>query len=171
MNQNEEKIFVCNLDDTNLFNCILNEVGEKDLDIISQDLPVKHDETIINCVSASLVVCLRNLKDKLETLEVQVKLSKYENGNWIINHINVIVSEDVSDDLINSRINQCLKFIKRGCATDESINFSIIKSESKENLNNYEIKLLELNKWLDNLRDDKKKKERLFTLFKNIKSD
>jgi len=168
MSQNEEKTFVCNLEDTDLFNCILNEVGEKDIESISQDLPITLDETIINCINASLVICLRNLKDKLETLEVQVKLSKYESGKWIIKNINIIVSKDVNDDLINSRINQCLKFVKKGCATDDSINFSIVKTESKEDLKHYKIKLLELNKWLDDIRDDKVKREKLFTLFKSF---
>ncbi|MFX1313165.1 MAG: hypothetical protein ACFFHD_11215 [Promethearchaeota archaeon] len=169
MNKHEEKTFKCNLDDSNLFNCILNEVGGKDLDVILEDLPVIMDETIINCINASLIVCLRNVKKELGSLNVQVKLLRVKDRNWIISQINIIVSDNINDDILTSRINQCLKFLKRGCASDESIKFSIIKSESKEDLSYYKVKLLELNEWLANIREDNIKKENLFSLFKNIK--
>ena len=171
MSENEEKIFKCNLNDTNLFNCILNEVGEGDLNSISIDSPKIMDETIINCINASLIVCLRNIKEELELPRIQVKTLKTKSGNWIINQINVIVNEQINDELIYSRINQCLKFVNKGCNNDDSIKFSIIKSEDKEDLKNYKIKLLELNQWLKNIRDDKSKKEKLFTLFRDIESN
>ncbi len=171
MSENEERTFECNLNDTNLFNCILNEVGESDLNGLSKNSPIIMDETIINCINASLVVCLRNEKEELEFPELKIQTSKTENGKWMINEINVIASEQINEDLIYSRINQCLKFVKKGCDIDDSIKFSIIKSNEREDLKNYKIELLELNKWLNNIRDDKSKKEKLFTLFKDIESN
>ena len=171
MSKNEEMTFECNLNDTNLFNCILNEVGERDLNGLSKNSQIIMDETIINCINASLVVCLRNEKEELAFPEVKVQTSKTENGKWIINEINVIVNEQINENLIYSRISQCLKFVKKGCDIDDSIKFSIIKSKEREDLKNYKIELLELNKWLNNIRDDKSKKEKLFTLFKDIGSN
>lgn len=170
MSENEERAFECNLNDTNLFNCILNEVGESDFNGLSKNSQIM-DEAMINCINASLIVCLRNKKEELEFPEVKVQTSKTENGKWIINEINVIASEQINENLIYSRINQCLKFVKKGCDIDDSIKFSVIKSKEREDLKNYKIELLELNKWLNNIRDDKSKKEKLFTLFKNIESN
>jgi len=171
MSKNEERTFECNLNDTNLFNCILNEVGEDTLNGLSKNSQIIMDETIINCINASLVVCLRNEKEELEFPEVKVKTSKTENGKWFIHEINVIVKEQINEDLIYSRINQCLKFVKKGCDIDDSIKFSLIISKEREDLKKYKIELIELNKWLNNIRDDKSKKEKLFNLFKNIESN
>jgi len=171
MSENEERTFDCNLNDTNLFNCILNEVGENNLNGLSENSQISMDETMINCINASLAVCLRNKKEELEFPEVKVKTYKTESGKWMIKEINVITNEQLNEDLIYSRINQCLKFVKKGCDVDDSIEFSIIKLKEREDLKKYKIELIKLNKWLNNIRDDKSKKEKLFTLFRDIESN
>ena len=171
MSENDEKIFECNLNDTNLFNCILNEVGEKDLNLLSDSAPSLPDKTYINCINASLVNCLKNNKEELEFPQVQLQIIKDESEEWLINQINIIVDTQFDDDLITERINQCLKFVKKACTIDESIQLSIIYTEIKDNLKYYKIKLNEINQLLQEVKNDNSKKEELFSLFKKIASN
>jgi len=171
MDKDEIRIFNCDLNDSNIFDCILDEVGEKDLNTLSTNASIVHDKSYINCINASLVTCLRNSRKELDFPRVQLQITKNESGDWLIKQINIIVDKQFDDDLIFVRINQCLKFLKKGCNIDDSIQLSVIHSEIKEDLKYYKVKLLEANRLLQELRDDKSKKEKLFSLFKNMASN
>ncbi|MFX0023828.1 MAG: hypothetical protein ACFE9S_15995 [Candidatus Hermodarchaeota archaeon] len=171
MNENEVNVFQCDLNDSNLFNCILEEVGEKDIDTLTTSTPSLSNKTFINCLNASLVNCLRNYKQELDFPQVQLKTIKNEEGEWLIKEINIIGDKQFNDDLINQRINQCLKFVRRACNLDDSIQLSIIESEIKEELKYYKIQLTKINDLLEDIRDDKSKKEKLFALFNNMAFD
>lgn len=170
MDKSEKKIFECDLNDNNLFNCILEEVGEEDVKTISTSTPLVQDKTFLNCLNASLVNCLRNNKEVLDFPHVQLQIVKNENDDWLINQINIIVDKQFNDDLIYERINQCLKFVNRACKINDSIQFSIIQSEFKEDLKYYKVKLTEIDQLFKQIRDDKSKKEKLFSIFRNIAS-
>ena len=171
MNEDESKTFNCDLNDSNLFNCILDEVGEKDLDSLSTTVSISQDKTYINCMNASLVTCLRNNRKELDFPQVQLKISKDENGDWVIKQINLIVDKQFNDALIFERINQCLKFVKKGCNLDSSIQLSVIQPEIREDLKYFKIKLTEVSQLLQEIRDEKSKKENLFSIFKDISSN
>ncbi len=171
MDEDELNVFECDLNDTNLFNCILEEVGEADIDTLSTATPKIPDKTLINCLNASLVNCLRNNREELDFPHVQLKTIKNESGDWLIKQINIIVDKYFDDDLISERINQCLKFVRRACIIDDSIQLSIVQSEIKEDLKYYKVKLTEINQLLENVRDDKSKKDKLFSLFRDIASN
>lgn len=169
--QEEEKTFSCDLNDKNLFNCILEEVGEAELNSLSISVPIIHDKTYVNCLNASLVTCLRNNREELDFPEVQLQIKKLESGDWIIKQINIIVNRLFDDNLIYERINQCLKFVKKSCDIDDSIQLSVIHSEIKEDLKYYKVELRKINQLLQEVRDDKLKKEKLFSIFTNIASN
>lgn len=171
LNENKIKIFNCDLNDTNLFNCILNEVGEKDLDSLSSSAPMIQDRTYINCINASLVNCLRNNKEELDFPQVKLQIIKNENEDWLINQINIIVDKQIDDNLLNEKVNQCIKFVKKACRIDESIQLSMIHSEIKEDLKYYKFQLNEVNQLLKAIRDNKSKEDKLFSLFKKISSN
>lgn len=171
MDDSEIRVFDCDLNDTNLFNCILNEVGEEDLNTLSTDVPIIHDKSYINCINASLVTCLRKNREELDFPRIQLQITKNEIGDWLIKQININVEKKFDDDLIFERINQCLKFLKKGCNIDDSIQLSVIHSEIKEDLKYYKVKLLETNRLLQEIRDDKSKKENLFSLFRKVASN
>ncbi|MFW9876922.1 MAG: hypothetical protein ACFFG0_27830, partial [Candidatus Thorarchaeota archaeon] len=153
------------------FNCILDELGEKDLNSLSTTASLIQDKTYLNCINASLVTCLRNNRDQLEFSQVQLKIKKNEEGNWLIKQINIIVDRQFDDGLLFEKINQCLKFVKKGCNFDNSIQLSVIQSEIKEDLKYFKVKLKEVNQLLQEIRDDKSKKENLFSIFKNVNSN
>ncbi|UCD02022.1 MAG: hypothetical protein JSV23_03085 [Promethearchaeota archaeon] len=171
MNEKETRIFNCDLNETNLFNCILEEVGEKDLNTLSTTAPLLHDKSYINCINASLVTCLRNNREELDFHQIQLQIIRNEIGDWLINQINIIVDKQIDDDLISKRINQCLKFVKRGCRIDDSIEISIIHSEIKQDLKYFEVELTEIDHLLQQIRDDKLKKEKLFSIFRYMDSN
>ncbi|MFX0038020.1 MAG: hypothetical protein ACFFCY_09475 [Promethearchaeota archaeon] len=171
MNENELNVFECDLNDTNLFNCILEEVGEVDIDTLSATNLILSDKTFINCLNASLVNCLRNNREELEFSHVQIKTIKNETGGSLIKQINIIVDKQFKDDLIYSRINQCLKFVRNACNIDDSIQLSIVQSEIKEDLKYYKVELTKINELLKNVRDDKLKKEKLFSIFRDMASN
>ncbi|MFX0002017.1 MAG: hypothetical protein ACFE9C_01120 [Candidatus Hodarchaeota archaeon] len=171
MNENELNVFECNLNDTNLFNCILEEVGELDIDTLSVTTSILSDKTFINCLNASLVNCLRNNRKELEFPHVQIQTIKNETGGLLIKKINIIVDKQLKDELIYSRINQCLKFVRNACKIDDSVQLSIIQSEIKEDLKYYQVELTKINELLKNVRDNKVKKEKLFSIFKNMASN
>ncbi|UCC19416.1 MAG: hypothetical protein JSV62_15140 [Promethearchaeota archaeon] len=171
MNEDEIKIFNCDLNDTNLFNCILDEVGENDLNSLSTTTSTVYDKTYINCINASLVTCLRNNRDSLEFPQVQLQITKNHRGEMLINQINIIVDKRFDDDLIFERINQCLRFVKKGCSLDDSVQLSIIQPEIKNDLKYFKVKLTEVSQLLQEIRDDKSKKENLFSIFKEISSN
>jgi len=171
MNQNEIKTLNCDLNDTNLFNCILEEVGEEDVNNLSTSTQHIQDKTFINCLNASLVNCLRINREELDFPKVQLQLIKIEGENWLIKQINIIVDTQFDDELIYERINQCLKFVKKACKTDETIQLSIIKSEVKESLKYYKVQLTKINQLLEQVRENKSKKERLFSLFRDMASN
>jgi len=170
LNENETKIFNCDLNDTNLFSCILEELNEEDLNLLSTNAPIVHDKTFINCLNATLVNCLRNNKEELEFPQVQLHIIKNGSNDWVIDQINIIVNNLFDDAIIYQKVNQCLKFVKSACKIDESIQLSIIQSEIKEELKFYKIKLTEIDQLLHELKDDKSKQEKLFSLFKNMNS-
>jgi len=171
MNEDEIKTFNCDLNDRNLFNCILDEVGDKDLNSLSTESSIVQDKTFINCINASLVTCLRNNREELDFPQVQLKIVKNEGGDWLINEINIIVDRQFDDDLIFARINQCLKFVKKSCNLDKNIKLSVIQPEIREDLKYFKVKLTEVNQLLQEIRDDKSKKENLFSIFKDISSN
>lgn len=171
MHESEIRIFDCDLNDTNLFNCILNEVGEKDLNTLSTNASIMHDKSFINCINASLVTCLRNNREELDLPHIKLQISKNESGEWLIKQINIIVPKQFDENLITERINQCLKFLKKGCNVDDSIQLSVIHSEIKEDLKYYKVKLTEVNRLLQEIRDDKSKKTKLFSLFRKLASN
>jgi hypothetical protein len=171
MYENETKTFNCDLNKTNLFSCILDEVGEKDINTLSTTAPVIHDKTYINCINASLVTCLRNNRKELDFPQIQLQIIRSEGGDWLIKQINIIVDKQIDDDLIYERINQCLKFVKKGCSIDDSIRLSIIHSETKQDLKYYKVKLTEMEHLLQQVRDDKSKKEKLFSIFRDMASN
>jgi len=171
MNENDLSIFECNLNDSNLFNCILEEVGEANIDKIPIDAPKIPDKTFINCLNALLVNCLRNNRRELDFPRIQLKTVKNKNGDLLIKQINIIVDKQFDDFLIYQRINQCLRFVRKACIIDDSIQLSTIQSEIKEDLKHYNVELIKINQLLKNVRDDKLKKERLFSLFKSMSSD
>ncbi|MFX1303655.1 MAG: hypothetical protein ACFFBV_03840 [Promethearchaeota archaeon] len=170
MDESEIRVFECDLNESNLFSCILNELDEKDLNTLSTDVSIIHDKSYINCINASLVTCLRNNREELDFPRVELQITRNESGDWIIKQINIVVEKQFDDDLIFERINQCLKFLKKGCNIDDSIQLSVIHSEIKEDLKYYKIKLLETNRLLQEIRDDKSKKENLFSIFRKIAS-
>jgi hypothetical protein len=167
MDENTVKVFDCDLNDNNLFSCILEEVGETDINVISATSRIP-DKTFINCLNASLVNCLRNNRKELDFPSVQLQTIKKESGDWLIKQISISVNKKFDDDLIYQKINQCLKFVKRACKLDDSIQFSFIQPEIKENLKHYKVQLAEINQLLENIRDDESKKVKLFSLFRNI---
>lgn len=171
MKENEIRIFNCDLNDTNLFNCILDELGEKDLNSLSITASKVQDKTYFNCINASLVTCLRKNREELDFPQVQLQTIRSESGYWLVKQINIIVDRQIDDALVYERINQCLKFVKRGCSIDDSIQLSVIHSEVKEDLKHYKVKLLEINQILEEIKDDKTKKEKLFSLFRNQASN
>lgn len=171
MDENEVRVFDCDLNDTNLFNCILEEVGEKDLNTLSTTAPIAHDKTYINCINASLVTCLRNNREELDFPQVQLHIIKNESGDWLVKQINIIVDKQFDDNLIYERINQCLKFVKKGCKIHDSIQLSVIHSEIKQDLKYYKVELTEINQLIQQVRDDKSKKEKLFSIFRDMVSN
>ncbi len=171
MDENEIRIFNCDLNDTNLFNCILEELGEKDLNSLSIAAPIVHNKTYFNCINASLVTCLRKNREELDFHQVQLQIIRSESGDWLIKQINIIVDKQIADDLVYERINQCLKFVKKGCSIDDSIQLSLVHSEVKEDLKQYKVKLLEINQFIEEIKDDKRKKEKLFSLFRDMVSN
>ncbi len=171
MEENKLKVFECDLNDSNLFNCILEEVGEDDIDTLVTTSTTLSNKTFINCLNASLVNCLRNNREELDFPRIQLKTIKNENEELLIKEINILVNKQFNDDLINERINQCLKFVKKACFIDDSIQLSIIKSEIKEDLKHYKVELIRINELFKNVKDDKSKKEKLFSLFRDITSD
>ncbi|MFX0008280.1 MAG: hypothetical protein ACFFAV_16340 [Candidatus Hermodarchaeota archaeon] len=171
MDEDRLNVFECDLNDSNLFNCILEEVGEENINKIAEFSPVFSNKTFINCLNASLVNCLRNNREELDFPRIQLKTMKNESGELLIKEIKIIVNKQFNDDLIDDRIKQCLKFVKKACSIDESIQLSMIESEVKENLKYYKIELTKINELLKNVKDDKSKKEKLFSLFRNIASD
>ncbi len=54
------------------------------------------------------------------------------------------------------------------CKIDESIQLSILHTEIKENLKYYKLKLNEVNQLLQKVKNDKSKKDELFSLFNKI---
>lgn len=168
MSQDENKTFQCNLDDSNLFNCILEEVGDEDINRFSNSSQQISDKTLINCLNASLVNCLRINREELDFPNVQLKLAKSSDKNWLIKQINIIVDKQYNDNLLYDRINQCLKFVKKVCKIGENVQLSIIKSESKGDLNDYKVELKELNQLLDKIKKDKSGKEKLYSLFRDM---
>ncbi|MFW9827521.1 MAG: hypothetical protein ACFFEY_08020 [Candidatus Thorarchaeota archaeon] len=168
MNQDEIKTFECDLDDSNLFNCILEEVGEEDINQLSNSSQQILDKTFINCLNASLVNCLRINREKLDFPNVHLQLAKSPDKNWLIKQINIIVDKQLNDNLIYDRINQCLKFVKQICKTGEDIQLSISKSDIKGNLKDFKVQLKELNQLLNKIREDKSEKERLFSIFRDM---
>ncbi|MFX1388860.1 MAG: hypothetical protein ACFE9Z_02210 [Promethearchaeota archaeon] len=170
MNQNNIKTFNCDLNDTNLFSCILEELGEENVVNLSEPPQIVQDKTFINCLNASLVNCLRINREELDFPKVQLELSLTKDENWLIKQVNIVVDKQFDDNLIYDRINQCLKFVKKACNTDEKIKFSIIKSEIKEDLKNYQVQLSELNQLIRQVRKDESIKEKLFSLFRDISS-
>jgi len=171
MNENETRIFDCDLNDTNLFSCILEDIGEVDISTISANAPIIKNKTYINCINASLVTCLRNNREELDFPKVQLKAEKNESGEWLIKQINIIVDKEFEDNLLFEKVNQCLKFVKKACILADTIQMSAITSETKEDLKYYKVKLLEINKLFQEIKDDKSKKEELFSLFRNIGSN
>jgi hypothetical protein len=171
MDDDKLNVFECDLNDSNLFNCILEEVGEDDIDTLVTTSTALSNKTFINCLNASLVNCLRNNREELDFPRVQLKTIKNESGELVIKEINILVNKQFNDNLINERINQCLKFVKKACYIDNSIQLSIIKSEIKEDLKYYNVELTKINDLLENVKDDKSKKEKLFSLFRDITSD
>ena len=171
MDENEIKIFECDLNDTDLFKCILDEVGEEDIDIISTKSPVIQNKTFLNCLNASLVNCLRINKEELDFPHVQLQTIKNESGDWLIKHINIIVNKKFNDDLIYERVNQCLKFVKKACNIDDTVKLSVVESEIKQDLKYYKVKLTEIDQLLQQIRDDNFKKEKLFSIFREIRSN
>jgi hypothetical protein len=170
MNEDKVNVFECDLNESNLFSCILEEVGEEDINTITTNSTIFSNKTFINCLNASLVNCLRNNREELEFPRIQLKTIKNEGGELLIKEINIIVNKQFNDDLINERINQCLKFVRRACYIDESIQLSMIKSEIKEDLKYYKVELTEINELLENIKNKKSKKEELFSLFKDMAS-
>ncbi|MFX1379977.1 MAG: hypothetical protein ACFFA4_12880 [Promethearchaeota archaeon] len=171
MDENQLKVFECDLNDSSLFNCILKEVGEPDIDTLLTSTPLLPDKSFINCLNASLVNCLRNNREELDFPRIQLKTTKNESGELLIKHINIIVDKDFKDDLIRERINQCLKFVRKACTLNDSIQLSIIHSEVKEDLKYYKVELTKISQLLENIRDNKTKKENLFSLFRDIASN
>ncbi len=171
MDKNESNIFECDLNNSNLFSCILEEVGETDINTLATTTPILPDKTFINCLNASLVNCLRNNSEELDFPRVQLKTITNESGDVLIKQINIIVDKVFNDDLINKRINQCLKFVRKACKIDDSIQLSMIQSEIKEDLKYYKVELTKINHLLESIKEDKFKKEKLFSLFKNMASD
>ncbi|MFW9998679.1 MAG: hypothetical protein ACFE9Q_06185 [Candidatus Hodarchaeota archaeon] len=170
MNQNEIKVFNCDLNDTNLYSCILEELNEEDINLLTTHDPIINSKTIINCLNASLVNCLRINRQELDFPKVQLHIMKKESGDWLVNQINIIVDKLFDDAIVYERINQCLKFVKTACKMNDSFQLSIIQSEIKEDLKYYKIKLAEIEQLFQEIRDDKSKKENLFSLFKNLSS-
>ena len=107
MNDNELKTFDCDLNDSNLFNCILKEVGEEGIDTISPSTQEIQDRIFINCINASLVNCLRLNREELDFPKVQLEMTKNENGTWLIKKISIVVDKHIEDKLVYERINQC----------------------------------------------------------------
>lgn len=171
MNENNSNIIECNLNDSNLFNCILEELGEADIDRILIDRPQMPAKTFINCLNASLVNCLRNNREELDFPRIQLKTSKNKSGDWLISQINIIVDRKFDEFLVYQRINQCLRFIRKACLIDDSVQLSTIHSEIKEELKHYKVELTKLNHLLETFKDDKLKKEKLFSLFKSMSSN
>ncbi len=171
MDENELNVFECDLNDSNLFSCILEEVGEIDINTMSKDIAKLPDKTFINCLNASLVNCLRINREELDFPNVQLKTQKSESGDILIKKISIIVDKHFNDELIYERINQCLKFVRNVCKIDDSIQLSIIQSEIKEDLKHYKVELTKINQLLDNIRDEKSKKEKLFSLFNEMASN
>jgi len=171
MDENELNVFECDLNDSSLFSCILEEVGEANIDRLSTATPILSNKTLINCINASLVNCLRNNREELDFPRVQLKILKIETGDFLIKHINIIVDKQFNDDLIFERINQCLKFVRRACIVDDSIQLSIIQSEIKEDFKYYKVELTKINQLLENIKDEKSKKEKLFSLFRDMASN
>ncbi len=168
MNQDEIKTFQCDLDDSNLFNCILEELGDEDIDQFPNSSKQISDKTFINCLNASLVNCLRINRKKLDFPNVHLELAKSSDKNWHIKQINIIVDKQLNDNLIYDRINQCLKFVKQVCKIGEDIQLSIIKSEDKGDLKDFKVQLKELNQILNKIRENKSEKERLYSIFRNM---
>jgi len=168
MDESETKIFECNLNDTNLFTCILEEVGQEDINTILTKAPIIQERTFLNCLNASLVNCLKNDKELLDFPHVQLQTVKNESGDWLIKQINIIVDKQFDNNLIYERINQCLKFVRKACKLNDSIQLSVIQPEIKEDLKYFKVKLTEINQLFKQIRNDKSKKEKLFSIFRNM---
>jgi len=171
MNEDNLNVFECDLNDSNLFSCILEGIGEEDINIIATPSSELSNKTFINCLNASLVNCLRNNREELDFPRIQLKTMKNVAGELLIKEINIMVSKHFNDELIQERIRQCLKFVRKACTLDDSIQLSMIESEIKEDLKYYKVKLNKINEVLENVKDDKSKKEKLFSLFKQMASD
>jgi hypothetical protein len=111
MSDIESKTFNCDLNDSNLFSCILKEVGEEEINTISSSTQIIQDKTFLNCINASLVNCLRLNREELDFPKVKLELIKNESGTWLINQINIIVDKIIEDKLVYERIGQCLNFV------------------------------------------------------------
>ncbi len=171
----EEKIIKCDLDDTDLFNCILSYLDEPYLDKIARDPSILHSKTIMNCLNAGLITCLRNQKYTIESEtyrpEIELLAIKNEKEVWRISQVKVILEKKIANKFVIENIKKCVKFIKKGCKIREDVQFSIINQESVKNLSHFKVELLELKSWLRNIKSEKAKQEELFSFFKELSSD
>ena len=171
-NEREKRKFKCDLTNSNLFNCILNDLEEEDLKNISEDPSRFQSETILNCLGAGIITCLGNrLKNwDIERLDPQVEFSAERNdqGFWRFKSIEIRVNETETDNLVVNTINQCLKFIKKSCQISDHVDLSLMKVEVIKDLKDFKLKILEMKDWLKDIKTDKVKSENLFDSLKKI---
>lgn len=164
-----EKIIKCNVEDENLFDCIVKELYGEDYDRVINDPTLFQNEVIVNCVNAGLVSCLggkkSDLKAKISDYEIELVIIKTENKVWRVRDIIIKVDIAADDKLIIKGIESCLKYIKNSCNINKEIEFTIENIHSSESFKNLKVHLEEIKEWISEVRDDKAKQEKLFKLF------
>lgn len=168
----ENLTFQCDLYDKDLFNCILRNLEEPNLEELTGNVSVVDDIALDGCLKAGLVTCLRNNAEEFELEghrpKVEVHAILTEKGRWKIQSFNLIVSNRINDEFAIQRINQCIKFIKSNCNVHKSVDFNLKNPEPSHELKHFKLELQEAKSWLDEIKNDNQQKTELLDTFNRI---
>lgn len=127
LKQQEEMVFKCNLGNINMDNLYIDEKHKKEIDKIGPS-PIKLLAlSILGCLAASFVFCIKKRGLSLANLEGEAEtiVARNNKGFWRIKKINISLIPKTNDIFIKKRIVQCKKFFEKYCIISESVRLGI----------------------------------------------
>ena len=120
----EEIKFSCDLTEKKLKECIVESVGKREEELISED-PYERllTSTVLNCLDYGFSVCIKNEDFKVSEIyrEVEFHVFRDDNGIWKINSITIKCDpEKIKEDKI-IEIKNCINFFKKSCIENQEI--------------------------------------------------
>ena len=123
INLEKGMIFKCDMGEIKYEDCYIDEEHHKEEEMIGPNPSRLLGMSILGCLSASFIFCLKKKKLKVDDLDASAHLTikRNDKGFWRVKKIDVSIKPKIDSEEVRKRADVCKKMFERYCIVTQAV--------------------------------------------------